>query len=52
MYPTWNLVRARYPDASLVFVWGDGVEFHMNGHRYLATFNESETAIDKVERID
>lgn len=53
MYPTWNLVRARYPDASLVFVWGDGVEFLMDGLRYMArlSWEDSGTATIKLERF-
>lgn len=31
--PLWKMVREKYPEARLVEIWGDSVEFWLDGRR-------------------
>jgi len=48
MYPLWNMVREKYPEARLVEIWGDSVEFRLDGKRWMAVFNDLQTKIEGV----
>ena len=46
--PLWTMVREKYPEARLVEIWGDSVEFRLDGILWMATFNPMQTKIDGV----
>ena len=46
--PLWNMVREKYPEARLVEIWGDSVEFRLGGRRWMAVFDDMQTKIDGV----
>ena len=46
--PLWNMVREKYPKARLVEIWGDSVEFRLDGIIWMAVFDDMQTKIDGV----
>ena len=46
--PLWQMVREKYPEARLVEIWGDSVEFHLDGKRWMAVFDPMQTKITGV----
>ena len=46
--PLWNMVREKYPEARLVEIWGDSVEFRLDGILWMATFDPMQTKIEGV----
>ena len=46
--PLWKMVRDVYPDAALIEIWGDSVEFRRDGKRWMATFDAMQTKIDGI----
>ena len=43
--PLWQMVREKYPEARLVELWGDSVEFRLDGIRWMAVFDDLQTKI-------
>ena len=46
--PLWKMVREKYPAARLVEIWGDSVEFRLDGILWMAVFDDMQTKIDGV----
>jgi len=46
--PLWKMVREKYPQARLVEIWGDSVEFWLDGIRWMAVFDDLQTKIEGV----
>ena len=46
--PLWKMVREKYPAARLVEIWGDSVEFRLDGIVWMAVFDDMQTKIDGV----
>ena len=46
--PLWTMVREKYPAARLVEIWGDSVEFRLDGILWMAVFDDMQTKIDGV----
>ena len=46
--PLWTMVREKYPEARLVEIWGDSVEFRLDGILWMATFDPMQTKIEGV----
>ena len=41
-YPLWQLVREKYPEATLVKTWEDSVEFRLGRTTWMAAFDMNE----------
>ena len=49
--PLWTMVREKYPEATLVEIWGDSVEFRLDGIRWMAVFDMDNLNQPEIEGV-